>query len=175
MMFSWFNRKTQQYVAIDEDTRMIHGHDLAVWKLLGSTLVPCPIGSTVVFFFYNPVNKARSVAYVGLTVKDHLKYGSFWISRYVEPWVAGEWDIYSILTGKNSLVSIWLQQYMLEEFNVEWDTKKFWWSRFEQSKYNGAAASQATSKSTPTANSTVTTTSTPTTADGNIITVDFGK
>lgn len=169
----WFSRKKKSGDApvIDDDKVMLHGHNLSRWNYLGYTC--CRWGDEkgnitsehYIFLFVDKDNdKKRSYCIPGKNAK-YLEENHGYVLRSLKPWVAGEGEIWHLITGNGNLPSDYLKKYMLDRFGSEWDTETNWWTSSESARYN-AAIKQNNERNSKEVKSD---------ADSNVVTVDFGK
>ena len=171
----WFSRKkdskdipTSIPLKEVDDPVILHNHDLAKWNYLGYTR--CTYidengniqSEHPIFLFVNKNNEKRRSYYVS---SEYVDKNHQFINKSVKPWAVGEGEIYYLIKGEGNQPSDYLKEYMLEQFNCEWDTSKNWWGSSDDAKYT-AASNKQNRERRPKAK---------TTTETNVVAVDFGK
>ena len=151
----------------DDEVVMLHGHNLAKWNYLGYTRCSY-VGEDgnitseyPIFLFVSKNNMKRRSYYIA---SEHVEKNHPYMNRNVKPWAAGEGDIYYLISGEGNNPSDFLKEYMLEQFNSEWDRETKWWGTSDNAKYIAANNKQ---KREQKKKETVT--------EDNVVTVEFGK
>lgn len=151
----------------DPDSPVIlHGHDLSKWHYLGNSMCYYTnekkekIATYPIFLFVSKNDEKRRSFYVSAGGKTHT-----FVERFIQPWAAGEGDVYVRIQGEDNTPSDYLKAYMFDKFSAEWDENTNWWGTSDKAKYNSAQQKQKSEKK-PKAE---------TKAEGNVVTVEFGK
>ena len=144
---------------------ILHGHDLSKWHYLGNSSCHYTdkgkkISTYPIFLFVSKTNDKRRSFYISPAAKTH----SF-VERFIQPWAAGEGEVYVRIQGEDNYPSDYLKAYMLDRFSAEWDDEAHWWGSSDKAKYNSANNKQKRErKSKP-----------KTETENNVVTVEFGK
>lgn len=161
-MFKWFkNKKNKQDVISKDSEVLLHGHSLNEWMYLGYTTITLNEYECCIFMFVSLSDiKKRSYTLKSYNLDKFKKYHSF-IPKFVEPWAAGDGEIWRLVTSPSSDFRNW----MLDHYGVFWNFDKKWWDTNEQTKYHSAKKKEELKK-TSTSNSV---------SEDNIIQVNFEK
>lgn len=168
----WFKRKnkSEDSTVAPEEKVILHGHDLSKWNYLGYTR--CSYvdsdGNTTstypIFLFVSKKNEKRRSYTIAGTSTDHVKKSHRYILETVDPWSAGEGEIWHLISGAGNKPSDYLKEYILDRFGSEWDSEANWWGSNDTAKYNSANNKQKRDRKKK-----------ETTHESNVVTVDFGK
>lgn len=174
-MFGWFSKKKESTVVIEPTNKVIlHGHDLDKWNYLGYTSCKYvdengkTTGEYPIFLFVDKNNDKRRSYSIPSDLTGYVEKTHGFVIKLVKPWAAGEGSIYQPIQGQNNKPSDYLKEYMLEQFNCEWDTATNWWGTSDKAKYNSAQDKQKRERKAKEDKPDIK-------VDNNVVTVEFGK
>lgn len=158
---------------LPEDKVILHGHDLAKWNYLGYSR--CSYvdenGKTTseypIFLFSSKKNSKIRSYFIANDSSGIVRKSHSFVTKYIDPWAAGEGEMYARISGKGNCPSDYLRQYMLDTFSCEWDSATNWWGTSDKAKYNSAKNKQTRERK-----STEDTTASDNT---NVISVSFNR
>lgn len=138
-MFSWFRDRAKAKKLYEQDLKLalnakrLHGVNLEKWHYLGYSEITYSFNDTKetinahVHLFALKDDLSRR--HYELVADNNYYFQKFlkhtWITVFAELWKAGEEELYQPVHSP----SRWLKDYMLEQHQHIWDTKKKWWRK----------------------------------------------